>query len=77
MPDFGREGDDWDPIDESTAVVEKRIAEGRLEAAETGAQRTSAAVRAWQILVSEVSEMHHANDFARRLRPLYQGSNRG
>lgn len=67
---------EWDAVDETTALVERRRAEERLVDANTGAQYTDSVVNAFRSIVNEMRAMHEQNDFARRLQPLYQGSRR-
>lgn len=76
MADLRPENSSMDSVDESTAVVERRRAETRVVEAQEGSQRTNAAVLAFMKIVDEAREMHQKNDYARRLRPIYQGSNR-
>ena len=68
--------DPFDPVEESTALIEKREAETRLSRAEESAVATAAVTTVWDGLISRVSAMYERNDYVRRLRPLYQGTNR-
>lgn len=75
-PEYRNDGDQYDPIDESTARAEHRRAEDRLRRAETGGQRTSSIVSDFVEIVSKMHEMHEENDFTRRLRETYRGAHR-
>lgn len=66
----------YDEIDESTAVGERRRAEARVEAADTGAQRTRSALLELNFWISNIAQMHEENHYVERLRPIWQGGHR-
>jgi hypothetical protein len=63
-------------IDESTAQVEKHLAEQRVSAAEDGAERTRQAVGFFGGFVKTAKTLHEANDYTNRMLLIMRGSNR-
>lgn len=62
---------------ETTAVAEKRQAEGRVQRAATGQVKTEAVVSRVERVLGEIREMHSQNHYREILLPILQGSHRG
>ncbi len=73
-PELRDNADEFDPIDESTARVERLRAEERLREADTESQRTADAAARFSEIVSSVHQLHLKNDFTRRIRESYRGA---
>lgn len=63
-------------LDEDTAVRERTHAEGRIAAAQQGAERTAEVVSTVRGLISHARELHRENHYVQRLLPIFQGTHR-
>lgn len=67
---------EYDEIDESTAVSEHRRAEARVAEADSGTVRTRSVLKELNFWVANIAEMHKENHYVERLRPIWQGGHR-